>query len=115
MRIIVCENYDEMSQRAAELVGAQLTLKPNSVFGFATGQTPVGMYEKLGQMCQNGEIDFSEAVSFNLDEYYPIKCNDSNSYHTYMNENLFSKINIHKGNTHILNGETTEPEKECAD
>ena len=113
MRIIICEDYDEMSAKAAELVSAQLTLKPDSVLGFATGSTPIGMYSKLGELCQNGEVDFSEAVSFNLDEYYPIKRNDPNSYYTYMHENLFSKINIAEENTHILNGETTEPEKEC--
>ena len=112
MRIIICENYDEMSAKAAELVSAQLTLKPDSVLGFATGSTPIGMYSKLGELCQNGEVDFSEAVSFNLDEYYPIKRNDPNSYYTYMHENLFSKINIAEENTHILNGETDDPERE---
>ena len=113
MRVIVCENYAEMSAKAAELVTAQLTLKPNSVLGLATGSTPIGMYNKLGELCKNGEVDFSEAVSFNLDEYYPIKRDDPNSYYTYMHDNLFSKINIAEENTHILNGETTEPEKEC--
>ena len=115
MRIIICEDYDEMSAKAAELVSAQLTLKPDSVLGFATGSTPIGMYSKLGELCQNGEVDFSEAVSFNLDEYYPIKRDDPNSYYRYMHENLFSKINIAEENTHILNGETDDPDKECED
>lgn len=113
MRIIVCENYEEMSEKAAELVLAQVTLKPNSVLGFATGSTPIGMYDKLSEMCSKGQIDFSDTVSFNLDEYYPIKKDDPNSYYEYMQENLFSKINIKKDNTHILDGETDDPESEC--
>ncbi len=113
MRIIVCENYADMSAKAAELVAAQLTLKPDSVLGLATGSTPIGMYSKLGELCSAGTADFSEAVSFNLDEYYPIRRDDPHSYFTYMHENLFSKINIKEENTHILNGETDDPEREC--
>lgn len=113
MRIIVCENYEEMSSKAAELVLAQVTLKPDSVLGFATGSTPLGLYEKLSDMCSSGQIDFSNTVSFNLDEYYPIKKDDPNSYYFYMHENLFSKINIKKENAHLLNGETDDPESEC--
>lgn len=113
MRIIVCENYEEMSKKAAELVLAQVTLKPNSVLGFATGSTPLGLYENLCKMCSDGQIDFSNTVSFNLDEYYPIKKDDPNSYNYYMQDNLFSKINIKKENAHLLNGETDDPEAEC--
>ncbi|MBQ7580224.1 MAG: glucosamine-6-phosphate deaminase [Clostridia bacterium] len=113
MRITVCENYDEMSKKAAQLVLAQVTLKPNSVLGFATGSTPLGLYENLSEMCSAGQIDFSNTVSFNLDEYYPIKKDDPNSYNAYMQENLFSKINIKRENAHLLNGETDDPEGEC--
>ncbi len=113
LRIIVCENYEKMSEKAAELVLAQVTLKPDSVLGFATGSTPLGLYEKLGEMFSTGQIDFSNTVSFNLDEYYPIKKDDPNSYNDYMQKNLFSKINIKKENAHLLDGETDDPEKEC--
>ena len=113
MRVILCENYEEMSLKAANIFAAQLTLKPNSVLGLATGSTPVGMYKKLSEMNNNGEIDFSAVTTFNLDEYYPIKRDNDQSYYTFMRENLFSKINIDLQKTHIPNGETDDPKTEC--
>ncbi len=113
MRIILCENYEEMSAKAANIFAAQLTLKPDSVLGLATGSTPVGMYKKLIEKNKAGEIDFSNVRTFNLDEYYPIKRDNSQSYFTFMNENLFSHINIDIKNTHVPNGETDNPEEEC--
>lgn len=113
MRIILCENYDEMSEKAANIFAAQLTLKPDSVLGLATGSTPVGMYKKLIEKNKAGEIDFAAVRTFNLDEYYPINRNNSQSYFTFMNENLFSHINIDIKNTHVPNGETDDAEKEC--
>lgn len=113
MKVIVCENYEEMSEKAANIFAAQLTLKPDSVLGLATGSTPVGMYKKLAEKNKAGEIDFSAVRTFNLDEYYPIKRDNSQSYFTFMNENLFSHINIDIANTHVPNGETDDAETEC--
>lgn len=115
MRVILCENYDEISKEAAKLISGQVALKPNSVLGLATGSTPVGMYERLAEMYKNGDIDFSKVVTFNLDEYYPISQKNDQSYHYFMQENLFSKINVSPENIHIPNGETKNPKKECAD
>ena len=114
MRVIVCENYEEMSVRAAEMVSAQVLLKPKSVLGLATGSTPIGMYENLVQRYRAGELDFSEVTTFNLDEYYPILRSNPNSYFTYMHEHLFDHVNLKPENCHILNGETNDPEGECA-
>ena len=72
MRIILCDNYEELSKKAAKIVASQITLKPDSVLGLATGSTPVGMYNELAKMYRQGELDFSEVKTFNLDEYYPI-------------------------------------------
>lgn len=113
MRVIVCKNYEEMSEQAAKLVASQIILKPDSVLGLATGSTPVGMYKKLVEMYNNKEIDFSEITTFNLDEYYPISRSNQQSYHYFMNENLFSKVNIKPGKCFIPNGETADPEAEC--
>jgi len=113
MRVIVCENYEEMSKKAAQLVAGQVALKPDSVLGLATGSSPVGMYENLAKMCNAGELDFSEVKSYNLDEYYPIEKSNRQSYYYFMNEQLFSKINIKPENTHIPNGEAKDPVKEC--
>lgn len=113
MRVIVCNDYDEMSIRAAKLVASQMTLKPNCVLGLATGSTPIGLYDRLVEMEKMGEIDFSDVTTFNLDEYYPISPDNSQSYRYFMNEHLFNKVNIDISRTHIPNGETSNPEEEC--
>ncbi|MBQ7960646.1 MAG: glucosamine-6-phosphate deaminase [Clostridia bacterium] len=115
MRVIVCDNYEEVSKQAAKIVASQLVLKPDSVLGLATGSTPVGMYNILSEMNKNGEIDFKDVTSFNLDEYYPMAAEHDQSYRYFMNENLFNSININMENTHVLSGTTDDPEKECAD
>ncbi len=115
MRIIVTENYEEMSEQAAKIVAAQLTLKPNSILGLATGSTPIGMYQRLAQMNKSGEIDFSEVKSFNLDEYYPIKPDNKQSYRYFMNENLFNHVNIDINNTKVPNGMADDPVREGKD
>lgn len=111
MRVILCKNYDEMSLNGAKLVASQLILKPESVLGFATGSTPVGLYKKLIEMYNQKELDFSQATGFNLDEYYPISPDNPQSYHYFMKTTLFEHINIK--NTFIPNGAAKDPEKEC--
>lgn len=113
MRVILCENYEELSKQAAKIVSSQLIVKPNSVLGLATGSTPIGLYQNLIDMNKNGEIDFSQVKTYNLDEYYPIKKSNDQSYDYFMNEQLFSHINIDKNNTNIPNGEASDPVKEC--
>ncbi len=115
MRLILCENYNEVSKAAAKIMASQLILKPASVIGLATGSTPLGMYKILAEMNQKGDIDFSEVTSFNLDEYYPLDASNDRSYRYFMNENLFSKVNINIKNTHVPCGTAPNPEKECDD
>ena len=113
MRVIICDNYEELSNQAAKLVASQIILKPDSVLGLATGATPIGMYRKLVEMYNNHELDFSKVTTFNLDEYYPISRANHQSYYYFMNEHLFSKININREHCYIPNGETADPEAEC--
>lgn len=113
MRIIVCNDYQQMSLKAAEMITSQVTLKPNSNLGLATGATPIGMYENLKKAFQEDRINFEQVTTFNLDEYYPIDPENNQSYHYFMNEKLFSEINIKKERIHILNGQASDPEKEC--
>ena len=80
MRILVCKNYDEMSKKAAQMILSQVTLKPNSVLGLATGSTPIGMYNELVKMYNDKLIDFSEVSTFNLDEYYNLPKSSDQSY-----------------------------------
>ena len=114
MKVIVCENYEELSNQAAKIVSSQLIVKPNSILGLATGSTPIGLYRNLIEMNQKGEIDFSKVKTFNLDEYYPIKKSNDQSYDYFMNEQLFSQVNIDKKNINIPNGEASDAESECA-
>ena len=114
MRIIVCENYEEVSKKAAQMILSQVTLKPNSVLGLATGSTPVGMYKNLIQMNKERYIDFSEVKTFNLDEYYNLPRTNEESYYHFMYENLFNHININSENVNIPNGMAEDIEAECA-
>lgn len=113
MRIIVCENYEEVSKKAAQMILSQVTLKPNSVLGLATGSTPIGMYENLVKLNKKGDIDFSEVRTFNLDEYYNLPIDNNQSYHYFMHKNLFEHININPKNIHIPNGMTDNIDYEC--
>ena len=113
MNIIVCDNYDELSESAAKIVAEQVNEKADCVLGLATGSTPVGMYSVLAEKNKAGEVDFSRVKAVNLDEYYPISPDNPQSYHYFMKENLFSKINIDMANTHILDGRCKDAEAEC--
>ena len=111
MRIVKCKNYEDMSKRAADFVAAQVLLKPNCVLGLATGNTPIGMYANLAEKYAAGELDFSGVTSFNLDEYCSITRDDPNSYYTFMQENLFSKVNIKE--SFLPNCENADAQAEC--
>lgn len=115
MKVIVCKDYDELSLRTAEVIAETVKNKPDCVLGLATGSTPVGAYEELARMYREGKLDFSKVKSFNLDEYYPMTAEDEHSYHYFMNENLFSKINIDPANTRVPDGDCDDPEAMCAD
>jgi len=107
MKKIVCENYEEASKAAADIFAQQLKSKPDSVLGLATGSTPLGLYAELVRRYQAGEVDFSRAKSFNLDEYYPIANDHPQSYNYFMRENLLGKTNF--AESHLPNGEANDP------
>lgn len=113
MQIIKTYSYQELSKKASEIVIKSIAKKPDLVLGLATGSTPLGLYQLLVEANKNGEADFSEVKTFNLDEYVGLKKDNPQSYHYFMQENLFSKINIKKENIHILGDEEKTPEEEC--
>ena len=113
MKKFVYDSYEQMSYAAADVFARQVAQKPDSVFGLATGSTPIGLYDELAKRYSEGELDFSKAKSFNLDEYYPIKRTHEQSYYYFMNHYLFDKVNF--AETHIPDGETDNPEQECVD
>lgn len=113
MRIIVVENYEEMSKKAAVMVASQVILKPDSVLGLSTGDTPIGMYKEIINIYKNQKMDFSKVKTFNLDEYYRLNRENPQSYYYYMMNNLFNHVNIDKKNINIPNGMADNIEVEC--
>ncbi|MCR5733042.1 MAG: glucosamine-6-phosphate deaminase [Lachnospiraceae bacterium] len=115
MRIIRVNNYEELSERAASYIAAQLTLKPDCVLGLATGTTPRGTYENLVSLYEKGLVDFSLVRTVNLDEYAGLAPEDIHSYRYFMNKELFERVNINRDNTFLPNGLAKDLEKECED
>jgi glucosamine-6-phosphate deaminase len=102
-----------MSKLAAKIVAKQIKNKPNIVLGLATGSTPEGMYRKLVKIHKEGELDLSQVITFNLDEYLGLSPDHPQSYHYYMHENFFNHVNIEEKNIHIPKGDTKDPVQEC--
>ncbi len=113
MKIIVTENYAEMSRAAGEFIADIIKSKPDCVLGLATGDTPIGMYDCMVEKYNAGELDFSAVRSVNLDEYYPIAPDNDQSYRYFMNKYLFDKVNIDKANTSVPDGEAKEVSAFC--
>ncbi|MBD5644603.1 glucosamine-6-phosphate deaminase [Clostridium botulinum] len=113
MRIIVVDNYEEMSKKAASMIASQVILKPDSVLGLATGDTPIGMYKEIINIYKNEKMNFSKVKTFNLDEYYGLNRENPQSYYYYMMNNLFNHVNIDKNNINIPNGMADNIEVEC--
>ena len=114
MKILHEKNYDAMSARAAELLAAQVLLKPACVLGLATGSSPVGMYRRLAEQYRQGQLDFSAVTSVNLDEYCGLSPEDPQSYRYFMEENLFRHINIRRENTFVPDGLDPDHAAVCA-
>lgn len=114
MKICVAKDYNEMSRKAANVIGAQVIMKPNCVLGLATGSSPIGTYKELIKRYEEGDLDFSQVKSVNLDEYKGLPRDNDQSYYYFMNDNFFDHINIDKANTNVPNGMEPDAEKECA-
>ncbi|MCL2014018.1 MAG: glucosamine-6-phosphate deaminase [Oscillospiraceae bacterium] len=113
MIIKTVRNYEKLSEAAAIIIASQVIRKPDSVLGLATGSTPAGTYAMLVKMHKEGLLDFSRITTFNLDEYCGISSSNPQSYNYYMQEHLFSHINIPDGNIHIPDGMAKNPGEEC--
>ena len=113
MEIVICEDYKEISKRAADMIVEEIQYNPAAILGLATGSTPIGLYNELAKEYEDGQIDFSSVTTFNLDEYYKIQQSDPQSYYYFMNKYLFSKINIKPENINIPNGNAEDSTIEC--
>ena len=114
MTIYEANDYHDLSRKAANIISAQVIIKPNAVLGLATGSTPEGTYRQLIEWYQKGDIDFSQCRSVNLDEYLGLSAENEQSYAYYMNQHFFSHVNIKKENTNLPNGLEKDAAKECA-
>ena len=112
MKVIITENYNDMSRKAADIIKNLLIKKNDAVLGLATGSTPIGLYKYLIEMNKDHVIDFSKVKTVNLDEYIGLGSNDSQSYRYFMNTNFFNHINIDKNNTYVPNGLAEHLEEE---
>lgn len=115
MKIIKAKDYQDMSRKAANIISAQVIMKPNCVLGLATGSTPIGAYENLVDWYQKGDLDFSGVTTVNLDEYKGLTRDNDQSYYYFMNEHLFSKVNVDPNRTFLPDGTEPDSAKACED
>ena len=113
MNIIRAKDYQDMSRKAANIISAQIIMKPDCVLGLATGSTPVGTYRQLIEWYEKGDLDFSRVSTVNLDEYRGLTHTDPQSYYYFMQENLFDHVNIDKTATHVPDGTNPDAADAC--
>ena len=113
MRVIKAKDYREMSRAAANIISAQILLKPDCVLGLATGSSPVGTYEQLIEWYKKGDLDFSQVTTVNLDEYVGLAPDHDQSYYYFMHHNLFDSVNLRPGSTNLPDGCAADMDAEC--
>jgi len=114
MQIVRASDYYHMSRMTANIISAQVIMKPDCVLGLATGSTPIGTYEQLIRWYDKGDLDFARVTSINLDEYKGLSPDNDQSYRYFMNEHLFRHINIKPENTYVPDGLEPDAEKACS-
>jgi glucosamine-6-phosphate deaminase len=115
MKIIKAKDYNDMSRKAANIIAAQVIMKPDCVLGLATGSTPIGTYARLVEQYEQGDLDFSGVTTVNLDEYKGLNRENDQSYYYFMHDHLFSKVNIDLKRTFLPDGMEPDAQKACQD
>lgn len=115
MRVYCASDYYHVSRVAANIISAQVIMKPDCVLGLATGSTPIGTYEQLIRWYEKGDLDFSQVHSINLDEYRGLSPEHDQSYRYFMNTHLFDFVNIDKEHTYVPDGKEPDADKACRD
>jgi glucosamine-6-phosphate deaminase len=113
MRVIVEPDASGVARTAARFVARLLRRKANGVLGLATGSTPLGMYRELIRMHREEGLNFSQVVTFNLDEYVGLGPTHPQSYRRFMQENLFDHLNVEPRNTHVPDGRALDFDAYC--
>ena len=114
MQIYRAKDYEDMSRKAANIIASQVVLKPDCVLGLATGSTPIGAYKNLVEKYEQGDLDFSQVTTVNLDEYKGLPRENDQSYYSFMHDNLFDHVNVKPENTHLPDGTKEDSDEECA-
>ncbi len=114
MKVLKAKDYQELSRKAANVIAAQIIMKPDCVLGLATGSSPIGTYKQLIERYEMGDLDFSGVSTINLDEYKGLTRDNDQSYYYFMYNNLFKHVNIDLARTNIPDGTEPDSEKECA-
>lgn len=113
MQLYLTNSESDFNRKAANIISAQIIMKPSCVLGLATGSTPQGAYKQLVEWYCKGDVDFAKVRTVNLDEYKDISRNNPNSYYTFMQNNLFSHVNINQNNIYLPNGMAEDSKAEC--
>ena len=113
MKIIRAKDYKDMSRKAANIISAQVIMKPNCVLGLVTGGTPVGTYAQLIDWYNKGDVDFSEVTTVNLDEYRGLPRDHEQSYWYFMQKNFFGSVNVQPDRIHVPDGSNPNAEEAC--
>lgn len=113
MRIYKAKDYADMSRKAANVLSAQIIMKPDCIIGLATGSSPIGIYDQLIEWYKKGDLDFSEVTTVNLDEYKGLTKENDQSYYYFMHDHLFSYVNIDVNKTYLPNGMAEDVDAEC--
>lgn len=113
MKVIVVEDYQQMSEVVAQVLADTIAAKPTATLGLATGSTPVGCYKLLADFCAQKRLSFAEVKAVNLDEYVGLSATHSQSYAYFMRRNLFDGVDIDSNNTYIPNGMAQDLDSEC--
>lgn len=113
MDVIIKTTYEDACREAAAIIRRAWEKKKNLVLGLATGRTPLGLYRELIALHRDGQMDFVDVVTFNLDEYFGLDESRPESFASYMDVNLFRHVNIKRENIHRLSGRPDNIEDHC--
>ena len=113
IKVITCKDYEEVSDRAAEIMLDVVKNNPKAILGLATGSSPIGLYQRMIKDHQENGTSYAEITTFNLDEYVGLEQEHPQSYYTFMHQNLFNHIDIKKENVNLPSVQGGDMQANC--
>jgi glucosamine-6-phosphate deaminase len=113
IRVVVADDYEALSQTAADAIAATLARKPDALLLLATGDTPMGAYRELAERHARGELDTSQLVAAQLDEYAGLAENDRRSLLGWMQRSFLEPLDVPEERTIRLDARSAEPDVVC--